>query len=119
MLGITGKRLGVKDKEESVKRPRAISKVISSQKLFLASVAAIIITVIYLRLDASIVYYINDPNVQIDSTFIIRERSTLFDRYGWLFVGIIVAYISGNVAQKHRSFIQHPDDPNPTSNEEG
>jgi hypothetical protein len=101
-----------------VKSPRAISKVISSQKLFLASAAALIITLIYLRLDASIVHYIGDPNVKVEATFIIRERSTLFDRFGWLFVGIIVAYISGNVAQKHKSFVQYPDDPQQGRNEE-
>ncbi len=100
-----------------MKSPRAINKVISSQKLFLAAAASVIITVIYLRLDASIVHYINDPNVKVEATFIIRERSTLFDRFGWLFVGIIVAYISGNVAQKHRSFVQYPDDPQKGSNE--
>jgi len=112
------RRLGQKEKDDVVKSPRAINKVISSQKLFLASASAIIITVIYLRLDASIVHYINDPDTKVEATFIIRERSTLFDRFGWLFVGIIVAYISGNVAQKHRSFVQHPDDPNPRGNEE-
>ena len=76
-----------------------------------------IITAIYLRLDHSIIQYIKDSSAEIEATFIIRERSMLFERYGWLFVGIIVAYISGNVAQKHRSFVQHPDDPKKGENE--
>lgn len=101
-----------------MRSPRAVSKVISSQKLFLAAVAAIIITVIYLRLDASIVRFIEDPAIDIEATFVIRERTTLFDKYGWLFVGIIVAYISGNVAQKHKAFTQYPDDPQRGRNEE-
>jgi hypothetical protein len=45
-----------------------------------------------------------------DPVFTIRERVSLFDKFGWMFAGIVLAYISGNVAQKHKAFNPSPDD---------
>lgn len=98
-----------------MKPPRAITKVISSQKLFLATLSAVVITAIYLRLDHQISVLISLLDSDEKLTFYIRERISLFDKFGWLFVGIVVAYISGNVAQKHRAFAP---DPTPNNNEE-
>lgn len=83
-----------------MRKPRAISKVISSQKLFLTILAAACITFMYVRLDMSI----SDLADSDDPVFLIRERVSLFDKFGWMFAGIVLAYISGNVAQKHRAF---------------
>lgn len=83
-----------------MRKPRAISKVISSQKLFLTILAAACITFMYVRLDMSISDLANPD----DPVFLIRERVSLFDKFGWMFAGIVLAYISGNVAQKHRAF---------------
>lgn len=83
-----------------MRKPRAISKVISSQKLFLTILAAACITFMYVRLDISISGLADSD----DPVFLIRERVSLFDKFGWMFAGIVLAYISGNVAQKHRAF---------------
>lgn len=83
-----------------MRKPRAISKVISSQKLFLTILAAACITFMYMRLDISI----SNLATSGDTVFFIRERVSLFDKFGWMFAGIVLAYISGNVAQKHKAF---------------
>jgi hypothetical protein len=54
----------------------------------------------YVRLDISISGLADSD----DPVFLIRERVSLFDKFGWMFAGIVLAYISGNVAQKHRAF---------------
>jgi hypothetical protein len=89
-----------------VRKPRAISKVISSQKLFLTILASACITFMYMRLDMSI----SSMEASGDPVFTIRERVSLFDKFGWMFAGIVLAYISGNVAQKHKAFNPSPDD---------
>lgn len=89
-----------------MRKPRAISKIVSSQKLFLTILAAACITFMYIRLDMSV----SEVSQFDDPVFIVRERISLFDKYGWMFAGIVLAYISGNVAQKHRAFNPSNDD---------
>jgi hypothetical protein len=60
----------------------------------------------YIRLDMSV----SEVSQFDDPVFIVRERISLFDKYGWMFAGIVLAYISGNVAQKHRAFNPSNDD---------
>lgn len=59
-------------------------------------------TVLYLRVDTGVAKYLQDGEA------IVRERSILFERFGFVFFTIATAFIVGNVAQKHRSFTQPP-----------
>jgi hypothetical protein len=81
--------------------------------MFLTFFSLIVMTVLYLRVDDGITTYLTDGES------IVRERSVLFERFGFVFFTIATAFIVGNVAQKHRAFHQYePPDPNKQSNEE-
>lgn len=80
-----------------MKTPRAIEKVLSSQKLFLSVIGAVALSWLYLRLDGDIMMLMDDGNRIVD------ERTTLFYTFGQLFVAIILTFTAGNVVQKFTS----------------
>lgn len=83
------------------KTNQVIQKV-ASKRLFISLLAVVIMTWLYMRLDQSYIMLAkdDDPN----SWFrIIGEKTTLYDKYLWAVVAVVIAYVTGDVVGKFKS----------------